>query len=261
MLRPILFSDHMVRAIRGDLKCVTRRVLRTTHERFGIYTERGNQVDCVPLDEHGEPIDEEIRPPYRVDDMLWVREAWGIWVPGTGFYRGRAADAPRGANVVYRSDVVAEDASGCWITGGAGDCGHPRGIFFGGPQFWRPSIYMPQEASRLSLRVLSVSLGRLQDIDELEAEREGIQVFGGPGPLATLAGLVANIPSVRRCGFLQGLADLRMLGLGDGNEVSWTTQRANFAALWDVLNNARGYAWAANPWVWRIEFAKVGGAQ
>jgi hypothetical protein len=33
--------------------------------------------------------------------------------------------------------------------------------------------------------------------------------------------------------------------------------RYQFAALWDSLNAKRGYGWAVNPWVYRIEFRRV----
>jgi hypothetical protein len=32
---------------------------------------------------------------------------------------------------------------------------------------------------------------------------------------------------------------------------------AEFCALWDEINGARGYGWDANPWVWVVEFKRV----
>jgi hypothetical protein len=43
-------------------------------------------------------------------------------------------------------------------------------------------------------------------------------------------------------------ADARAEGVGSA---------AGYAALWDSLNAKRGYAWAANPWVWVLEFRRV----
>jgi len=34
--------------------------------------------------------------------------------------------------------------------------------------------------------------------------------------------------------------------------------RMEFAQLWDSINAKRGYGWDENPWVWVIEFKKVG---
>ena len=30
-----------------------------------------------------------------------------------------------------------------------------------------------------------------------------------------------------------------------------------FRALWNSINNDRGYGWDANPWVWRVAFTRV----
>jgi hypothetical protein len=32
---------------------------------------------------------------------------------------------------------------------------------------------------------------------------------------------------------------------------------AEFPALWDSINAKRGFGWAANPWVWAVEFERV----
>jgi hypothetical protein len=34
-----------------------------------------------------------------------------------------------------------------------------------------------------------------------------------------------------------------------------------FERLWDSINAKRGYGWAVNPWVWVIEFRRIGGAE
>jgi hypothetical protein len=36
------------------------------------------------------------------------------------------------------------------------------------------------------------------------------------------------------------------------------TYRYAFSVLWDSINAKRGYGWAANPWVWVIEFRHMG---
>ena len=35
-------------------------------------------------------------------------------------------------------------------------------------------------------------------------------------------------------------------------------RKAEFHELWDSINAKRGYGWSANPWVWAIEFERVG---
>lgn len=100
---------------------------------------------------------------------------------------------------------------------------------------WRPSIHMPKEAARIWLRVTVVRVERLQSITEAGAVAEGckagcMNVTGGPW----------------------GVED-------DPDE--WTAKE-QFTGLWDstIKPADRGcYGWAANPWVWVIEFEKATG--
>lgn len=84
---------------------------------------------------------------------------------------------------------------------------------------WRPSIHMPRWASRITLEITNVRVERVQDITEEDAEAEG----------------VLPIPSHL-------------------TSVDYVTP---FADLWNRINAKRGYSWAANPWVWVVEFRRV----
>lgn len=44
-------------------------------------------------------------------------------------------------------------------------------------------------------------------------------------------------------------------GLGNGD--TYETHADEFKTAWDAIYAARGLGWAANPWVWVIEFSKV----
>jgi hypothetical protein len=82
---------------------------------------------------------------------------------------------------------------------------------------WKPSIHMPRSASRITLEITIVRVERLQDISEADAMAEGVN-----------AG--------------------KYLGL----------ERANaraFSELWESINGPD--SWAANPWVWVIEFRRA----
>ncbi len=85
---------------------------------------------------------------------------------------------------------------------------------------WRPSIHMPRWASRILLEVTGVRVERLHDMREPDALAEGYPRDwhpGGPGP--------------------------------------WSSPMQWYADLWKDLNGAD--AWAANPWVWVVEFRRL----
>lgn len=91
---------------------------------------------------------------------------------------------------------------------------------------WEPSIHMPKEAARIWLKVKAIWAERLHDITGKSVLREGINSHVHPD------------------------ADYF-----DGN------QREMFAELWDSTikkSNLDRYGWAANPWVWVIEFERCG---
>jgi hypothetical protein len=97
---------------------------------------------------------------------------------------------------------------------------------------WRPSIHMPRWASRITLKITGVRVERLQDISEADAIAEGIEPDGdfwkhyGPHPLKDLGENVAHAYPVN-----------------------------SFRSLWHSINGPE--SWAANPWVWVVEFKCV----
>jgi hypothetical protein len=84
----------------------------------------------------------------------------------------------------------------------------------------RPSIFMPRWASRITLEIAAVRVERLQSISEGDALAEGVGEFGEYVP---------------------------------GCDVS--TPRDAYKELWAQINGAD--SWAANPWVWVIEFKRI----
>lgn len=91
-----------------------------------------------------------------------------------------------------------------------------------GTSRWHSGRFMPRRASRITLQVVSVRVERLHAIDNDDAKREGVDAVS-----------VADVP---RNGTL--------------------CQRDDFAQLWEKINGKRA-PWASNPWVWRVEFARV----
>ncbi|MFG9570916.1 hypothetical protein ACEP4D_00060 [Pseudomonas aeruginosa] len=88
------------------------------------------------------------------------------------------------------------------------------------PVKWKPSIHMHRHSSRILLEITAVRVERLQDISDDQAIAEGIDTH----------------PT----GFY-----------GNG----CITAGGAFLELWESINGDG--KWAANPWVWVIEFKRV----
>lgn len=163
-IKPILFNTEMVRAILDGRKSCTRRIVKPQPQSRLCYTFAGS--DCGTWgypsktaheswgDKYRLPdgiTDEELKrrwkPPYRVDDILYVRETWSEgYEDGTYIYRAcdKLADLPtfkESSKLIYH-----------------------------------PSIHMPKEAARIWLKVTNVRVERLQDITSEQIYREGVEV-------------------------------------------------------------------------------------
>jgi hypothetical protein len=94
-----------------------------------------------------------------------------------------------------------------------------------GHQKVRPSIHMPRWASRITLEITRVRVVRLQDISDADCVAEG-------------------------CGALQAA-----IGCPMTSAPGETIPRTMFRALWESINGPA--SWAANPWVWAVDFRKL----
>lgn len=95
---------------------------------------------------------------------------------------------------------------------------------------WHPSIHMPKEAARLILRVKDVRVERLQDIDYDGCKAEGIR------------------------------DDYKTHSEQYHDVLARRAYPVVFSELWDSTIKPADldlYGWAANPWVWVIEFERV----
>lgn len=210
--RPILFSGPMVRAILAGTKTQTRRVVKPQPQPNGgegfhpvrpyaCPDGRWNWV-LAATGMGGDPF----QSPYGVPgDLLWVRETWarvGSLDPGWLVYRATYPnDLPANVENVPPADAVT----------------------------WRPSIHMRRTDSRITLRVTSVRVERLQAISEADAEAEGVE------PQIMHATFGYSTPTSRR------------------NSNDYTR---GFVALWDSINAERA-PWSSNPWVWVVGFERV----
>lgn len=84
---------------------------------------------------------------------------------------------------------------------------------------WKPSIHMPRVASRITLEITGVRVERLLDISEADCIAEG-----APGGHGSIPGYPYN-----------------------------ATPDEHFKWIWESV----GGDWAANPWVWVVEFQRM----
>lgn len=94
----------------------------------------------------------------------------------------------------------------------------------------RPSIFMPKWAARIWLEITEVRVERVAGISGADCIAEGMRRFSSYGK----RGYTWN-----RTG-----------------QPHWLHAPAGFRALWDDLNEKRGYGWDVNPWVWVVGFKK-----
>jgi hypothetical protein len=227
----------MVRALLREVnpKTQTRRLVFTKTPTLGrghLYSFKDGVAtfgDDIPDD----PVPVEERCRYGVPgDRIWVRETFASFSGPGAIARPRDATyvVLQDGTQVYRDGErfppLKKYAAGAWD--------HIR---------WRPSIHMPRWASRLTLEIVLVRVERLNDISEADAKAEGLAALTKDGELIKY-----------------GIADRDGLPGDDDDGWHWQDWDKDplkaYARLWDQINGEG--AWAKNPWVWRIEFRRVG---
>jgi hypothetical protein len=223
--RGILFSAPMVLALLAGRKTQTRRIVMPQPHLVKQFPEgwAGSNavVNMFTL----------LRNRFGVPgDRLWVREAWRIV---------SAAEA----DIEYRADKrIAR-------------CPTSPEEFWRGEAFdlmWRPSIFMPRWASRITLEVTDVRVERLQDISEADAKAEGAfftdygrrchHDWNGPGPCPAPPEHHSQKPGWQ---MYPTTGDDQCLG----------SPQAAFGHLWIDINGQE--SWDLNLWVWVVSFKPV----
>ncbi|KRV35592.1 hypothetical protein AN460_01290 [Pseudomonas aeruginosa] len=220
--RPILFSGPMVRVILEGRKTVTRRVMKPQPDFLGSMVDPNTPFKTLDAGLHA-----RITCPYgEPGDRLWVRETWtDVNMCGAPALAYRADEDMR--------DLMEEpgflDDRGAFNYDDPRVKPYPFACWYAelDQARWRPSIHMPRWASRILLEITAVRVERLQDISEEQALAEGVR--GEPCDHAR-----------------QACADIGCWG---------DTAKGAFGFLWESLNGEG--SWAANPWVWVVEFKRV----
>lgn len=215
--RGIIFTGESVRAILAGRKTQTRRVVKPNRNDgtfillemmdggWWPYRSRDGE-SCYPYG-----CEVPYSAPYGGEgSRLYVKETW----------RPSWHDDIR-ACVEYRADgakikpTITDEGVGFHFFGEC-DASEPT-------DHWRPSIFMPRWASRITLDVVAVRVEPLQSISAADIGAEGFALEG-------------TFPA---CMTTQARA------LRDG-----------FATGWDSINAKRA-PWASNLWVWVVEFRRV----
>ena len=214
----MLFSGEMVKAIIEGNKTQTRRIGKIQGNYVGLgvslvgHATKGHEAiathDAYPgrgTARHGIEYCRFGIP----GDRLWVRETfaapWGLDYKFPGGESG----------ILYRAD-------------------NPKKFPDDGT--WKPSIFMPRKASRITLEITAIRVQRLQEISEDDAEAEG----------CSHDFLHSDTCANDNCALCGGVDDC------EGVAVS---AKENYRALWERING-KG-SWDANPWVWVVAFKKV----
>lgn len=192
--RPILFSGPMVRAILEGRKTQTRRMIKPDWWRCLDPEDVDDRARALTMCPYGEP-----------GDSLWVRERIDRL--------GEPEGADRWCASVYAADLQPTKAD-AWP--------------------WQrsslPPMHCPRGLSRITLRVTSVRVERLQEISGYDVVAEGVRVEGCP---------------CERCGQTSEMCP--------GTELDHVCA---FAKLWESINGSRA-PWQSNPWVWAVGFERV----
>lgn len=230
--RPMLFSGPMIRALLDGSKTQTRRVVKGTNGVIGPLGGLGfpdKSLRGTTEFKGGQPL-YDMCPYGVVGDRLWVRETWQFadWTEdGQPYVRFAADNAVRFCEGAGEGESLVDTWAALSATENyeidnkAADRG------------WRPSIFMPRWASRLTLTISDVRVERLQEMASREERGEAID--------AVAEGIECVPDEMGPC-------------YGLGGKMTNRTGYAAFARLWNELNAARGFGWDANPWVWVVSF-------
>lgn len=239
--RPMLFSGAMVRAILDGRKTQTRRVMKTQpgpipdgYSPRIYWPARDRHMALMHMDrataQWERPGEYDGRHvlgsacgftfPYgQPGDRLWVRETFFAF----GLWETRFS-AKKGRDEWHFIDLTLEMDRIYQYAGPTPSNERHRSSIT--PAWWkRPAIHMPRRASRIALEITGVRIERLNDCSDTDALAEGIRPTN------------------------------------DGAfHVEDDTYRApdaveSYARLWEAINGAG--SWAANPWVWVVEFKRL----
>lgn len=222
--RPILFSGPMVRALLAGTKTQTRRICKPQpidvvgSRRRRMYRDEDFKKSWQTIPGCLEGDGFVDCPHGQPGDRMWVRENFAF----AGLFD---TWKPSQFDSVWSKHQ--KDEGLLWYSAdGDQPAGPTIGERMNGRGRWRPSIHMPRWVSRITQEITGVRSERLQKISPSDAAAEGLSFGSSRMDQWHVDGKCSSGDSVH-C----------------------------YAKLWESINGPG--SWAANPWVWVIEFKRV----
>jgi hypothetical protein len=208
--RPILMSAPMVLAILEGRKTQTRRKGKCQMDKateLGVeYSRHATKGDVAVATYRAYPDGGSARwglceCPYGIPgDRLWVRETFQFVHANSDGQRN-----------TFKTSVKFTVHDYQWIEYAATPKDNEP------PPKWKPSIFMPRWASRITLEIVKVRVERLQEITTADIQKEGVVI--------------------------------------DAHHHLDEVYLAAYCLLWESINGKD--SWSKNPWVWVIEFKRI----
>ena len=213
--KPMIFTAENIRGIRNRRKTMTRRLVTAQNsllDGWPVVMKIWRELDWsqAAIDPGPSPAGNpgpyfkvpcparetrhRIYPKYQAGDLIWTRETWRE-LGSLQREDGKIPTGLRPDEIIYYAD--------------------DRCALEDGP--WRPSIFLPENLSRNTMRIKAAGAEWLQDISDEDAQAEGISGGYGPG---------------------------------------YSFAKTEFMQLWNRVNGKRT-PWADNPPVWVIPWDRL----
>lgn len=233
-MKPIFFNTEMVCAILDGRKTVTRRVLKTDKYipkdavfGFSMFTPEGSISFRGHLeDEERRYVEKFAKLPYRLGDILYVRETWKI------------VDCLDKLSLKFEYQADGKISDFIDFTNRR----LRKFLKYLSKKGWCPALFMPKEAARIFLRVTDVSVAKLQDITPADVVYEGAY------------------EDCRDCLNTYSTTGKQCCYRGKDECSQCDSVITTFESLWNSTIKKKDldlYGWNANPWVWVIEFERI----
>jgi hypothetical protein len=226
---PIAFNKLMVSALIAGIKTQTRRTNGLDgHIRPGIdnvntipddWIYSDSSSDLYLFDNKYSSDRRLVKSPYRVGDLLWVREEHKVSIVG------------KLVICEYADGVIIEHYFKSLSIKTIKNLKKRKTL----GRFQR-ARFLPKELSRAWLEIVEVKVERLLSITEADAEAEGVERWP--------SGLITHPTSYQNY-----LKPVEPIGF---NSAAWLSAKCSYIDLWEKLNGNESVN--SDPWVWAITF-------